>query len=68
MVGVDRTDSCWRKSSRSSSQGYCVEVAFADDQAVLTRDSKRRDGAVLEFSAHDWSAFLGALRTDRFTS
>ena len=68
MAGVNRTDLCWRKSGRSSTQGYCVEVAFGDDQAVLTRDSKRPDGAVLEFSAGDWSAFLGALRTDRFTS
>ncbi len=67
MAGVDRTDLCWRKSSRSNNVGYCVEVAFADE-AVLTRDSKHRDGAVLEFSVGDWSAFLGALRTDRFTS
>lgn len=68
MAGVNRTGLCWRKSRRSSTQGYCVQVAFADDQTVLTRDSKHRDGAVLEFSAADWSAFLGALRTDRFTS
>lgn len=67
MAGVDRSDLCWRKSSRSSSKGYCVEVAFVDE-AVLTRDSKRPDGAVLEFSAGNWSAFLGALRTNRFTS
>lgn len=68
MTSVDASGLCWRKSSRSSTWGSCVEVAFADDQAVLTRDSKHRDGAVLEFSAGDWSAFLGALRTDRFTS
>lgn len=68
MAGVDRTNLCWRKSSRSNNVGYCVEVAFAEDQAVLARDSKHHDGAVLEFSAGDWSAFLGALRTNRFTS
>ena len=67
MTGKNSSGLCWRKSSRSG-QRLCVEVAFADDQTVLTRDSKYRDGAVLEFAAGDWSAFLGALRADRFTS
>ncbi len=66
MASMDPSGRRWRKSSRSG-QRLCVEVAFAEDQAVLARDSKHRDGAVLEFSAGDWSAFLGALRTDRFT-
>lgn len=66
MAGVDRTGIRWRKSTRSSDK-FCVEVAFAD-RAVLTRDSKRAADAVLEFSAGGWSAFLGAVRTDRFTS
>ena len=66
MAGSNRVDVRWRKSTRSLEK-QCVEVAFAD-QAVLTRDSKRPAGAVLEFSAGDWSAFLGAVRTDRFTS
>lgn len=67
MTGMDPSGRSWRKSSRSG-QRVCVEVAFADDQAVLARDSKCPDGAVLEFSAGEWSAFLGALRTARFTS
>ncbi len=66
MAGVDRTGIRWRKSTRSSDK-FCVEVAFAD-RAVLTRDSKLPSGALLEFSAGDWSAFLDALRADRFTS
>ena len=66
MAGVDRAGMRWRKSTRSSDK-FCVEVAFAD-QAVLTRDSKRPAGAVLEFSAGDWSAFLSAVRTDGFAS
>ena len=65
MAGVDWSGLCWRKSSRSSSKGYCVEVAFAD-QAVAARDSKRRDGAALVFSQADWTSFLEAVRTDRF--
>lgn len=67
MAGVNRAGMRWRKSTRSSEE-HCVEVAFADDHAILTRDSKRPAGTVLEFSAGDWSAFLGALRTDRFAS
>ena len=55
----------WRKSSRSSTWSNCVEVAFAD-QAVMTRDSKHPEGAVLAFSAGDWTSFLEAIRTDRF--
>ncbi len=66
MTSANRTGMRWRKSTRSSDK-FCVEVAFAD-QAVLTRDSKRPAGAVLEFSTGDWSAFLGAVRTDRFAS
>ena len=67
MTSVDASRLRWRKSSRSSTWGSCVEVAFAD-QAVLTRDSKHPAGAVLEFSAGNWSTFLRALRTNRFIS
>lgn len=65
MTSANLPGLSWRKSSRSSSKPNCVEVAFAD-QAVAARDSKRRDGAALVFSAADWSSFLEAVRTDRF--
>ncbi len=65
MASATLSGLCWRKSSRSSSKGNCVEVAFAD-QAVMTRDSKHREGAVLAFSQVDWTSFLEAIRTDRF--
>lgn len=65
MTSANRAGIRWHKSTRSSDK-FCVEVAFAD-RAVLTRDSKRPAGALLEFSAGDWSAFHDALRADRFT-
>jgi hypothetical protein len=53
----------WRKSSRSNSSGDCVEVAFAADRGVGVRDSKRRgQGPVLEFTAAEWSTFLGRVK------
>lgn len=55
----------WRKSSRSSNQGNCVEVAFAGDE-VLTRDSKDRSGDHMAVSSSSWGAFLASVRRGHF--
>lgn len=54
----------WRKSSKSAVEGNCVEVAVAPER-VGVRDSKDRDGGVLEFSAERWSDFVARLRRSR---
>jgi hypothetical protein len=57
----DQIASAWRKSSYSGNGGGdCIEVAAAG--AVLVRDSKDADGAVLTFGASAWKAFVTSLR------
>jgi hypothetical protein len=51
----------WRKSSKSDTNGACVETAAASG-IVLVRDTVNRDGGMLAFSAGAWGAFLGTLR------
>ena len=47
----------WKKSSYSSAQGNCVEVARLRDGAAV-RDSKDPTGSVLRFSADAWRQFI----------
>jgi hypothetical protein len=54
----------WQKSSTSEESG-CVEVRPLTD-SVQVRDSKDPDGAVLEFSFHEWNRFLEGVRLGDF--
>ena len=56
----------WKKSSRSSGNGQCGEVAELPDGDRLVRDSKDPDGPVLRFTVGEWTAFTGGMRDGEF--
>ncbi len=56
----------WKKSTLSSMNGSCVEVAQFHDWHVGVRDSKDAASPVLKFSAPAWRGFLGEVKAGRF--
>jgi hypothetical protein len=65
MATMDLTRAAWFKSTRSSGNGNCVEVAIVDD-TVGVRDSKDRSGPVLVFTASEWRAFVAGAKDGQF--
>ena len=56
--GMTQQVTCtWRKASRSTGQGACVEVAVLHDGAIGVRDSKRPDTNLI-LPPSTWSTFL----------
>jgi hypothetical protein len=55
----------WRKSSHSTFNGNCIEVAALAGELVGVRDSKDSEGPVLVFGGADWQLFLAGIRSGR---
>ena len=60
---MDLTHANWRKSSHSTQNGSCVEVArLPGATAVAVRDSQDPHGPALAFTVSDWQTFLGHVK------
>ena len=66
MTPLDLSRAEWCKSSRSSQDGNCVEVARNLPGLVTVRDSKRRDGLVLVIGSRQWTSFVAADKAAAF--
>jgi len=66
MTPLDLSRAEWCKSSHSSQDGNCVEVARNLPGLVAVRDSKRRGGLVLVVGSCQWTSFVAALKAGAF--
>lgn len=63
---LDLPDVTWRKSSHSSSQGNCVELAALPDGSVAVRDSRHPDGPVLLYTHAEMAVFVRGAKDGAF--
>lgn len=69
---MDCSHAIWRKSSLSTQNGSCVEVAAARNSrqvpghVVAVRDSKNPSGPVLTLAPEQWQAFTSQLKAGMF--
>ena len=54
------------KSSYSSAQANCVEVASNVPGVVAVRDSKNTHGPMLVFAPTEWEAFTAGIKAGEF--
>jgi hypothetical protein len=65
MATVDLTHAPWRKSTASTGNGNCVEVALMKS-VVAVRDTKDRSGPALVLPAGQWQSFLDGAKSGEF--
>jgi hypothetical protein len=63
----DLANAHWIKSSYSSGEGQCVEVAPLPD-TVAARDTKNPTGPVLLFTADGWAGFIRGVNANELRS
>lgn len=66
MTDSEQTRITWRKSTTSTANGACVEVAFAGE-LVLVRNSRDPLAPALSFSRQEWVAFVEGVSNGEFT-
>lgn len=67
MGELDLTRAQWSKSSYSSANGACVEVAKNLPGLVAVRDSKDPEGPKLLISSADWRTFVHGVKDGQFS-
>ncbi|MDP9862508.1 MULTISPECIES: DUF397 domain-containing protein [Streptosporangium] len=55
----------WQVSSRCNN-GSCVEIARLPDGGVGMRDSKNKNGPVLEFTTAEFQTFIYSIKDGKF--
>ncbi|SHN44491.1 DUF397 domain-containing protein [Cryptosporangium aurantiacum] len=65
MANIDLTYAPWRKSSASTGNGNCVEVALMES-VVAVRDTKDRGGPALVLPAAGWQSFIVGAKSGEF--
>jgi hypothetical protein len=63
---IDLSRAAWRKASRSSTNGGCVEIAANFPDVVAVRDSKRPEGGAHVVSRAAFAVFLADARAGRY--
>ena len=62
---MDLTRGMWKKSTRSSGSGQCVEVMITEE-GVAVRDTKDRTKAPHIYTIGEWTAFVAGVKDGEF--